>query len=450
MGKDEELLLANLEKGSESDSDEVVEEFKLPPPRVRRKRKGLPDTRVHGGSTLFTWRCCFSFIVASFLISGGLVLSFFIYNLHSQIYDLKRHLELYKGNSNTIFSKHEKKINELEAKRSNGVSFLATQEALVKRVDQLQSNVENAKTGKAASGDVAELQRQITNIKNDMDTLQSSNAKAEATLSSTQQVLLKTVNKLNKDVQSMKVDALNPTTSESEPTGTGEYMTKVQVNALLKKFSEQLSDDQGGINKDVTDLKGQFEAFNVSHNHDLLKIAKNVIILKESTGQFQESFNTVYKPIIIDLRNATRDVFRQLKLHNDSFLSVKADIKALNESQRNSIPMPLTANTTLNVPLTTAKVPLPTATNTTEEVQQPTATDSEQPVSTTIQPQPLPTNATNSTLEIETPSANMTVPVNLNTNGTSTVIPVTSLQNNGTMQVSTTNTTINDEANQSL
>ena len=38
MGKkDEELLLVNMEKGSD-DSDEVVEEFKLPPPRSRRKR----------------------------------------------------------------------------------------------------------------------------------------------------------------------------------------------------------------------------------------------------------------------------------------------------------------------------------------------------------------------------------------------------------------------------
>lgn len=38
MAKDEELLLGNMEKGSASDSDEVVEEFKLPPKRSRKKR----------------------------------------------------------------------------------------------------------------------------------------------------------------------------------------------------------------------------------------------------------------------------------------------------------------------------------------------------------------------------------------------------------------------------
>ena len=38
MVKDEELLLVNMEKGSDSESDEVVEEFKLPPKRSRKKR----------------------------------------------------------------------------------------------------------------------------------------------------------------------------------------------------------------------------------------------------------------------------------------------------------------------------------------------------------------------------------------------------------------------------
>ena len=55
-------------------------------------RKHLPDTRVYSGSSVITWRCCFSFIVVSFLISGGLVLAFFIYNMHNQIYELKRKL----------------------------------------------------------------------------------------------------------------------------------------------------------------------------------------------------------------------------------------------------------------------------------------------------------------------------------------------------------------------
>ena len=55
-------------------------------------RKHLPDTRVHGGSSIITWRCCFSFIILSILISGGLVLAFFIYNMHNQIYELKRKL----------------------------------------------------------------------------------------------------------------------------------------------------------------------------------------------------------------------------------------------------------------------------------------------------------------------------------------------------------------------
>lgn len=39
MVKDEELLLVNMEQGSNSDSDEVVEEFKLPPKQPKRSRK---------------------------------------------------------------------------------------------------------------------------------------------------------------------------------------------------------------------------------------------------------------------------------------------------------------------------------------------------------------------------------------------------------------------------
>ena len=70
MDKDKELLLSM----QPSDSDDAVEEFKLPPPRARRSkggRKGTGEVRVSSGSTgCFSWRCCFVWVLSTVVIGG--------------------------------------------------------------------------------------------------------------------------------------------------------------------------------------------------------------------------------------------------------------------------------------------------------------------------------------------------------------------------------------------
>jgi len=69
----------------------------------------------------------------------------------------------------------------------------------------------------ANTGMSSEVNHQFTTLKRDVEELQSSSAKAEATLSSTQQIILKTIKKMKKDVDASKIEALNPVSTQPIP-----------------------------------------------------------------------------------------------------------------------------------------------------------------------------------------------------------------------------------------
>ncbi|XP_066916371.1 bromodomain-containing protein DDB_G0280777-like isoform X2 [Clytia hemisphaerica] len=355
MVKDEELLLVNTEQGSNSDSDEVVEEFKLPPKqpkRSRKKRKHLPDTRVQSGSSIISWRCCFTFIILSILISGGLVLAFFIYNMHDQIGHLKTQIEYLKGNSNTLFSKHEQKINDLESKHSMVNSFQDNHQMLVKKLETLSAKVKELDEGKSRrrEGDVpvvGDVDHQLTTLKTDIESLQSSAAKAEATLSGTQQTILKTLKALSSEIDRLKEQGSSTDNALPNPTPrTVGYMTRTEVEALLKDYSLKKTDtgvegtstgDDGAssptgfvsLPKEIASLQAELHTFNVTHNQDLIRLAKNMLNVKQGLTDFKAEFTSKYEPVIGDLRKATQDVFGQLVNHNQTFIELKEEIRTI-------------------------------------------------------------------------------------------------------------------------
>ena len=78
------------------------------------------------------------------------------------------------------------------------------------QLDRLNATVTKIVNGKSKGGSNSEFDHQISTLKKDFEALQQSSAKAEGTFSSTQQMVLKTLSALKKDVDALKLEALNP------------------------------------------------------------------------------------------------------------------------------------------------------------------------------------------------------------------------------------------------
>jgi len=86
------------------------------------------------------------------------------------------------------------------------------------QIERLNATVLKLMENKGANtGMSSEVNHQFTTLKRDVEELQSSSAKAEATLSSTQQIILKTIKEMKKDVDASKIEALNPVSTQPIP-----------------------------------------------------------------------------------------------------------------------------------------------------------------------------------------------------------------------------------------
>lgn len=79
-------------------------------------RKGsynAPSTKIATPATwsLFSWKCAISFVLLTALVSGGLIVAFFIMNIESEINTMK--MELTKG-------KVERFLNSIQKKKMQG------------------------------------------------------------------------------------------------------------------------------------------------------------------------------------------------------------------------------------------------------------------------------------------------------------------------------------------
>ena len=78
-------------------------------------------------------------------------------------------------------------------------------------MDRLNATVQKLMNGQGGTtGMSGAVSHQFTRLKGDVEALQSSSAEAEATFSSTQQLILRTIKEMKKDITAAKLETLNP------------------------------------------------------------------------------------------------------------------------------------------------------------------------------------------------------------------------------------------------
>ncbi|XP_057299057.1 uncharacterized protein LOC130629736 [Hydractinia symbiolongicarpus] len=344
MDKDKELLLS---LGKDSDSDDVVEEFKLPPPRSRRSKRKTDNRIVSSSSPFITFKCIFTFVTISIFISGVLLLAFTVLTMQSTMKQLESKIK----NLETDLSKKidADKISSLSNKNDGLVKNLKSAELKYTIVTNQLATV-NQSLQKLQKSVVEKSIKHIEPLEKDMDLLKTGMAKTGSSIEGIKESvkeLRKDFNRQIDDVQtyvhnytaqlrSLAIEAAEDNEDKtSQSTVTKKYVDFVVANVELnaKNKREQMLKT---VDWSLSNLKSITDSFNQTHVADLLRLTKIVSSMKNRSETFQDMFQDKYLPEVMQLKNQSiylekkiDDHRIQLVYHSDQLQNMSAEVQSI-------------------------------------------------------------------------------------------------------------------------
>ncbi|XP_004208601.2 uncharacterized protein LOC101234500 isoform X1 [Hydra vulgaris] len=327
MSKDKEMLL-NLDHGS--DSEEAIEEFKLPPPRknqskVRKNRKQL-DTRVASGkSPLFTLKCIAVLVLISVVVSGCLLLAFFILNTQTQINDLKVSLAKAneKINSHTIEQAKSNEMLYMDIQNvKNSINNIQQQDfAILEKIKIIEFNQNSSKDKNFDNRKIEVMLNDISALKKGMADAGSETSKLQNKLSENQNLMEQVLKNVDDIKQKQNGDNVVSSTGE---------LVEANKDFITRKELDSITSDHKLLNSKFEELAEEIRKYTqTSANHtestknrDIDNVSMKFIyelnIVKSLTDSLNISMNKKLSEIddfVQALSNTSNSQFTSL--HND-------------------------------------------------------------------------------------------------------------------------------------
>lgn len=319
-------MLLNLDHGS--DSEEAIEEFKLPPPRknqskVRKNGKQL-DTRVASGkSPLFTLKCIAVLVLISVVVSGCLLLAFFILNTQTQINDLK--VSLAKANEKIISHTIEQaKSNEMlyidiQNVRNSIIDIQQQDVAILEKIKIIEFNQNSSRDKNFGNQKIEVMLNDISALKKGMADAGSVTSKLQNKLSENQNL----VEQVLKNVDDIK----QKQNGDNVVSSTGE-LVEAHKDFITRKELDSITSDHKLLNSKFEELAEEIRKYmQTSANHtentenqDIvsMKFIYELNIVKSLTDSLNISMNKKLAEIddfVQALSNTSNSQF--ISLHKD-------------------------------------------------------------------------------------------------------------------------------------